>query len=81
MEFNIRDLSKEKLSDLKRKLLTVCGEYEPWADMMLLSGAGDPGVDHFPLDLEEIESIDITMVGSQDPITGSPKVQWAQFPL
>ena len=75
MEFNIQDLSKEELSALKRKLLTVCRDYEPWADMMMLGGAGDPGVDHFPLDLEEIESIDITSVRSQEPITGSPEVK------
>jgi len=65
MEFNLQNLSKEDLSNLKRRLLTVAQDYEPWADMMFLGGAGDPGVDRFPLDLDEIERIDISFVGRE----------------
>ena len=67
MEFNIKDLSPEDLNRLKRKMLTVCRDYEPWADAMLLGGAGDLGVGDFPLNLEEIESINISMVGREEP--------------
>lgn len=69
MGLNIQDLNKETLKDAKRVLLTICSDYEPWADFMMLGGAGDPGVDHFPLDLfsGEIESIDITMAGREGP--------------
>ena len=66
MEFNIQDLSKEDLSRLKGVLFNVCRDSEPWADMMLLGGAGDLGDENFPLNLEEIESIDISVVGREE---------------
>ena len=64
MKFDLENMSKEDLDALREKLLTVARSYEPWADGMNLGGAGDPGVDHFPLDLfsEEVESITITGV-------------------
>ena len=65
MEFNIQDLSKEDLTRLKGVLLGSCRDYEPWADMMVLGGAGDPGADGFPYDLDEIERIDITLEGRE----------------
>ncbi|MGO8943500.1 MAG: hypothetical protein ACLQJ7_07480 [Syntrophobacteraceae bacterium] len=67
MEFNIQDLKKEDLNHLKRIMLTQCRDYEPWADMMMLGGAGDPGTDRFPLDLDEIESINITVGNEEGP--------------
>ena len=66
MEFNIKDLSEEDLNRLKWKMLTACRDYEPWADLMMLSGAESPGA-LFPLDLEEIESINISFVGREGP--------------
>lgn len=60
MELNFHDMSDKRVNEIKRAMLTVCQDYEPWADMMHLSGAGDLGVYDFPLNLEEIERIDIT---------------------
>ena len=67
MEFNIHDLSQEKVDRLKWIMFQACPSSDPWADMMNLHGAGDGGVDQFPLDLfsEEIERIDITFVGGE----------------
>lgn len=65
MELNIRDLSKEDLDRMEELLWTASQQYEPWADMMMLGGAGDPGVTSFPLDLDQVERIDIT-VGGED---------------
>ncbi|MGC8492690.1 MAG: hypothetical protein ACP5SH_13225 [Syntrophobacteraceae bacterium] len=64
MLIDLENMSEEQKEVLRRKLLTVAQSYEPWADFMYLGGAGDPGTDHFPLDLfsEEIESITITGV-------------------
>ncbi|MDA8306404.1 MAG: hypothetical protein M0Z81_06220 [Deltaproteobacteria bacterium] len=69
MLVDIENMSKEDIDILRRKLLTVAQSYEPWADWMYLGGAGDPGVDHFPLDLfsEEIESITITGIKTEQP--------------
>jgi hypothetical protein len=67
MEFNIQDLSKEDLDRLEGLLWTASQQYEPWADMMMLGGAGDPGVDSFPLDLDQIERIDVTVGGAERP--------------
>jgi hypothetical protein len=75
MKFNLNDLSKEDLSRLKGVLLTVCRDYEPWADMMMLGGAGDPGADGFPLDPDEVESIEITLVRRQESGAVSSEVQ------
>lgn len=63
MEFNIKDLSKEDLDRLEWLMWAASQNYEPWADMMMLGGAGDPGVDSFPLDLDQVERIDITVGG------------------
>ncbi|MGC9194252.1 MAG: hypothetical protein ACP5IL_02220 [Syntrophobacteraceae bacterium] len=62
MLIDLQNISKEDMDILRRKLLMVAQTYEPWADWMYLSGAGDQASDHFPLDLfsEEIESITIT---------------------
>jgi hypothetical protein len=71
MKLNIEDLSK-----VKGLLLTACGDYEPWADMMYWSGGGDHGVYDFPLDPDQIERIDITTVGVEgalESITSSPE--------
>jgi hypothetical protein len=71
MEIYIEDLTK-----VKGRLLTACRDYEPWADMMYWSGTGDHGVYDFPLDLDQIERIDITTVGvegSHESITSSPE--------
>lgn len=65
MEFNLQNLSQEDLDKLELIMLRMCQNREPWADMMMLGGAGDGGYDHFPLDLEHIESIDITVSGSE----------------
>jgi hypothetical protein len=62
MEFNVEDLSK-----IKGLLLTACQDYEPWADMMYWSGGGDHGLHDFPLDLDQIERIDITMERAEGP--------------
>jgi hypothetical protein len=73
MEFNIEDLSK-----LKVEVSTVFRDYEPWADMMYWSGGGDHGVYDFPLDLDQVERIDITMEGvggSEESITSSSELK------
>ena len=72
MEFNIQDLSKEDLDRLERLMWMASQSYEPWADMMMLGGAGDPGVDSFPLDLDQVERIEITregVEGTEESIT------------
>jgi hypothetical protein len=75
MKLNLKDLSKEDLNRLKGVLLTVCRDYEPWADMMMLGGAGDPGADGFPLDPDEVESIEITLVRREESAAVSSEVQ------
>ncbi|MDY0038685.1 MAG: hypothetical protein RBS57_00120 [Desulforhabdus sp.] len=64
MEFTLESLAenvgKEGLKRLETVLWALHDSYEPWADMMMLGGAGDGGVDHFPLNLDEIESIEVT---------------------
>jgi len=65
MEFDTRDLSKEDSDRLEELLWTASQQYEPWADMMMLGGAGDPGVTSFPLDLDQVERIDITVGGEE----------------
>ncbi len=75
MEINLKDLSPEALNHLKGRLLTIARDYEPWADMMYWSGGGDHGVYNPPFNLDEIERIDITMVGAKGPqesFTSSP---------
>lgn len=69
MLIDLQHLSKEDKDALKDRLLMVAKSYEPWADWMYLGGAGDPGVDNFPLDLfsEEVESITITGVKAEEP--------------
>ena len=69
LELKWNSLSEEDRDRLKRVMFTKCGDYEPWADLMMLGGAGDGGVDHFPLDLfsEEIETITITRQGKEVP--------------
>jgi hypothetical protein len=62
MEIKIEDLSK-----VKGQLLTACRDYEPWADMMYWSGGGDHGVYDFPLDISQVERIDITMERAEGP--------------
>ena len=71
MLVDLENMSEEQKEVLRRKLLMVAQSYEPWADFMYLGGAGDSGVDHFPLDLfsEEIESITITGVPREAEIT------------
>ena len=64
MEFNIQDLRKEDLDRLEGLLWTASQNYEPWADMMMLGGAGDPDVASFPLDLDQVERIDISVGGA-----------------
>jgi len=59
------ELNFEGLSKLRGPLLAACRDYEPWADMMYWSGGGDHGVHDFPLDLDQIERIDITMEGAE----------------
>ncbi len=59
MEFNIKDLNEEQLERVKRALLLVCQDYEPWADMMNLGGAGDPGSENFPFNIDDLETITI----------------------
>jgi len=61
MDFSLENLSQEDLDKLELIMLRMCQNREPWADMMMLGGAGDGGYDHFPLDLEHIESIEITV--------------------
>jgi hypothetical protein len=56
MRFNSEDLRK-----LKEPLLAACRDYEPWADMMYWSGTGDHGIYDFPLDIDKIERIDISV--------------------
>ena len=67
MLLDLEHMSKEDIEALKYKLLTVARSYEPWADGMHLGGAGDQGVENFPLDLfsGEIESITITGVNEE----------------
>jgi hypothetical protein len=65
MEINFQDLSAEALDHLKERLLTIARDYEPWADGIHLSGAGDPGGGQFPFGLDEVERIDISMVGEE----------------
>lgn len=62
MSIDLKNMSSEDMEVLRTKLLDVARSYEPWADFMFLGGAGDGGVDNFPLDLfsEEIETITIT---------------------
>ncbi len=69
MLIDLQNISEEDMDVLRRKLLMVAQTYEPWADWMYLGGAGDPGVDHFPLDLfsEEIETITITGIPHEVP--------------
>lgn len=69
MLVDLKDMSEEELEVLRTKLLTVAQSYEPWADFMYLGGAGDPGADHFPLDLfsDEIETITITGMPRETP--------------
>ncbi len=69
MLLDIENMSQEERDALREKLLNVARSYEPWADWMNLGGAGDPGVDHFPLDLfsEEIETITITGINHEQP--------------
>ena len=72
MEFNIEDLGK-----LEERLMMVSRDYEPWADMMYWSGGGDHGVYDFPLDIDQIERIDITreaVEGPQEFIASSSEV-------
>ncbi|MHC1744998.1 MAG: hypothetical protein AB9873_18500 [Syntrophobacteraceae bacterium] len=64
MEFTAEDLSK-----VRDVLLTSCREYEPWADMMFWTGGGDHGVYDFPLDLDQVERIDISF----EPAGGPPE--------
>ena len=67
MEINIEDLSK-----LQVRVSTICRDYEPWADIMYWSGGGDHGVDHLPLDLDQVERIEITregVEGTEESIT------------
>ena len=59
------ELNFEGLSKLRGPLLAACRDYEPWADMMYWSGGGDHGVHDFPLDLDQIERIDITVEGAE----------------
>lgn len=61
---SIEDLSKEELDKLEWIMFHACPSNDPWADMMYLGGAGDPGIDKFPLDLDDIETIDISVVGA-----------------
>jgi hypothetical protein len=60
----IKDLSPEALNNLRERLLSVARDYEPWADMMLLGGAGDNGPYDFPFALDQVERIDITTEGA-----------------
>ena len=62
----IEEFDKESLARLDWLMFQ---SYDPWADMMYLGGAGDEGSTVFPLDLDEIESIDIGLVRSE----GSPE--------
>lgn len=61
----IKDLSPEALNNLRERLLSVARDYEPWADMMYWSGGGDHGVHDFPLDINQIERIDITVAARE----------------
>jgi hypothetical protein len=61
------DIRIEDLSKLGLRVSTVCRDYEPWADMMYWSGGGDHGVYDFPLDLDQVERIDITRKGVEGP--------------
>jgi hypothetical protein len=73
MKTSIRDLSKDELDKLEWVMFPACQSFEPWADMMNLSGAGDPGIENFPLDLDDIESIDISLVSREEapgPVAG-----------
>lgn len=67
MEFNLENLSQEDLDKLELMMLRMCHNREPWADMMMLGGASDGGYDDFPLDLEQIESIDISVLDREGP--------------
>ncbi|MEW6666608.1 MAG: hypothetical protein AB1512_15485 [Thermodesulfobacteriota bacterium] len=61
---SIRDLKKEDLDRVEEVLFNASWNFEPWADMMFLGGAGgNPGTDSFPLDLDQVERIDITVGG------------------
>jgi hypothetical protein len=76
MDMNLKDLSPGALDHLRERLLAVARGYEPWADMMMLGGAGDNAPYDFPLALDSVERIDITMeerVGHQGVLaTSSP---------
>jgi hypothetical protein len=67
MLLDLKNMSEEEMDALRTKLLNVAQSYEPWADFMYLGGAGDPGIDNFPLDLfsEEIETITVTGIPNE----------------
>ncbi len=67
MERTIKDLSKEELDKLEWIMLHACANSDPWADMMFLGGAGDEDATAFPLNLDEVESIDISFVKREEP--------------
>jgi len=67
MKINVKDLNPQDLNRLKERLLGACRDYEPWADMMMLGGAGDFGAYDFPLDLDQIETISIDVEGGAVP--------------
>ena len=67
MGIELKYLSEEALNHLRERLLTVARDYEPWADMMMLGGAGDLGPYDFPFDLDQVERIDITMENTGGP--------------
>ena len=62
----LKDLTKEQLDQLERVMFHSCPNNDLWADMMYLGGAGDEGSYDFPFDLDQIESIDISMVGAEE---------------
>jgi hypothetical protein len=72
------EMSSECKDRLVDRLLTVCRDYEPWADMMYWSGGGDHGVYDFPLDFNQVEKIEVTFGNVEEeegPITSLPDVK------
>ncbi len=74
---DLKKLNPEALKCITDYLLTACRDFEPWADMMYWTGGGDHGAYDFPLNMDDVERIDITRVpaeGSDEAVTSSGQV-------
>jgi hypothetical protein len=70
MDYNFDELKEHSEQDVTnldgQGINLMCKNYEPWADMMLLGGAGDPGSEGFPFNIEEIESVQVSISSGQE---------------